>query len=242
MDFEQFSAEFTRIFEKNGLIAYCNEAIIRKFFILTDRMVETNKVMNVTALTTVDKIIPLHYADCVKAAEFIPEGARVLDIGCGGGFPILPLAIVRPDLRLTGLDSTAKKIRYVQSVADELGLSVTTVAARAEELAMDPTHRETYDTVISRAVARLNVLDELCLPYCRVGGAFIAMKGAAGREELAEAAAGLTKLGGQVTRVSEYHLHTAAEEERRVTVQVAKVKATPAAYPRAFGTIKKKPL
>ena len=96
MDYQVFCEEFTRIFEKNGLNEWCREDIVKKFFILTQRMVETNAVMNITALTTTDKIIPLHYADCVIAAKYIPENARVIDIGCGGGFPILPLAIVRP--------------------------------------------------------------------------------------------------------------------------------------------------
>ena len=159
MEYVSFREDFVRIFEKNGLESYTTEDHIRKFYDLTDRMVETNKVMNITALTTQDKIIPLHYADCVKAAAYIPQNATVADIGCGGGFPILPLAIVRPDLKLVGIDSTEKKIRYVQSTADALELSVTAISGRAEDLAKDPQYRDGFDVVISRAVARLNVLE-----------------------------------------------------------------------------------
>ena len=240
MDYQAFYEEFTRIFKKNELQDLCRDDIIEKFFILTQRMIETNAVMNITALTTTDKIIPLHYADCVIAAKYIPENAKVVDIGCGGGFPILPLAIIRPDLKLVGVDSTAKKIRYVQSVADELGLSVTAVAARAEEY--QQTCREAFDVVISRAVARLNVLDELCMPYVRVGGTFIAMKGAAGKEEKQEAMMGIETLGGVLKNMTEYELYLEDSSEVRTLVEITKTGHTPPKYPRAFGAIKKKPL
>ena len=240
MDYQVFCEEFTRIFEKNGLEEWCRDEIMDKFFILTRRMVETNAVMNITALTTTDKIIPLHYADCVIAAKYIPENAKVVDIGCGGGFPILPLAIVRPDLTLVGVDSTAKKIRYVQSVADELGLAVTAVAGRAEEY--QEVCRETFDVAISRAVARLNILDELCMPYVKVGGKFIAMKGAAGEEEKQEALGGIELLGGSLTAMTEYELYTEQGSEVRTLIEIQKTQKTPIKYPRAFGAIKKKPL
>ena len=242
MDYMSFRDEFIRIFQKNGLESYTTEDHIRKFYDLTIKMVETNKVMNITALTTCDKIIPLHYADCVKIASYIPENAKVADIGCGGGFPILPLAIVRPDLKLTGIDSTEKKIRYVQNTANELGLSVTAVSGRAEDLAKTADYRESFDCVISRAVARLNVLDELCLPFVKIGGTFLAMKGAAGQEELDEAQNGIQRLGGQIDESLEYMLYTADGEEKRYLISIIKNTATPREFPRAFGAIKKKPL
>ena len=241
MDYLSFREYFIRIFEKNGLEAYHTDENIRKFFDLTVKMVETNQVMNITALTTMDKIIPLHYADCVKAAALIPQNATVADIGCGGGFPILPLAIVRPDLQLVGIDSTEKKIRYVQNTVDELGLSVTAISGRAENLAKQTDYRDHFDVVISRAVARLNVLDELCMPFVKIGGQFIALKGAAGQEELSEAMNGIQKLGGQLQGTDEYSLFTADDEEKRVMVRIDKISATPKEYPRAFGAIKKKP-
>ena len=242
MDYLSFREYFVRIFQKNGLEIYSTDENIRKFYDLTIKMVETNKVMNITALTTMDKIVPLHYADCVKAAALIPKNATVADIGCGGGFPILPLAIVRPDLNLVGIDSTEKKIRYVQNTADELGLSVTAISGRAEDLAKKTDYRDHFDVVISRAVARFNVLDELCMPFVKVGGRFIALKGAAGQEELSEAMNGIQKLGGQLQDADEYSLFTADDEEKRVMVRIDKISNSPKEYPRAFGAIKKKPL
>ena len=238
----QFREIFTDIFQKNGLEQYINDEIIEKFSKLTDIMIETNAVMNITALTTVEKIVPLHYADCVKIAEYIPNGATVIDVGCGGGFPILPLAIVRPDLKITGLDSTDKKIKYVQKTADTLGLNIQTLSARAEDAAKMPQLRDSFDVAISRAVARMNVLDELCMPFVKVGGAFIAMKGAAGQEELDEARCGIQKLGGSIADSKEYVLYTSEENEKRVVIEVQKEKETPKEYPRSFGAIKKKPL
>ncbi len=237
-----FKELFTDIFQKNSLERYIREDIVEKFSELTDIMIATNAVMNITALTTVEKIIPLHYADCVKIAECIPEGATVIDIGCGGGFPILPLAIVRPDLRITGLDSTDKKVRYVQNTADKLGLTITTLSARAEDAAKMPQLRDSFDVAVSRAVARMNVLDELCMPFVKVGGRFIAMKGAAGQEELSEAQIGIQKLGGGVITLREYTLYTGGDDEKRTVIDVQKSKPTPKEYPRGFGAIKKKPL
>lgn len=238
----QFEKLFTEIFRKNGLENYIRNDTVQKFEKLTEIMIRTNAVMNITALTTMEKIIPLHYADCVKIADRIPEGASVIDVGCGGGFPILPLAIVRPDLKITGLDSTDKKVRYVQSTADELGLKINTISARAEDAAKTPQYRDSFDVAISRAVARMNLLDELCMPFVKIDGVFIAMKGAAGQEELEEAKNGIQRLGGQITCAEEYNLYTGLEEEKRTVIEIRKVTATPKEFPRGFGAIKKKPL
>lgn len=237
-----FADIFTQVFQKNRLESYVTSENMQKFEELTNIMIETNRVMNITALTTVEKIIPLHYADSVKAAEWIPKNAYVADIGCGGGFPILPLAIVRPDLKIVGIDSTAKKVRYVNSVAEKLGLSATAVAGRAEDDDMQNQYRETFDVVISRAVARLNVLDELCIPYTKIGGKFIAMKGAAGQEELNEAQIGIERLGGTVVNTKNYELYTTDSVEKRVVIEIQKNIHTPKEFPRGFGAIKKKPL
>ena len=238
----QFKELFTEIFQKNGLEAYIRDDIIEKFEKLTEIMIQTNTVMNITALTTIEKIIPLHYADCVKIAEKIPEGATVIDIGCGGGFPILPLTIVRPDLKIIGLDSTDKKVRYVQNTANELGLKINTLTARAEDAAKIAQYRDSFDIAISRAVARMNLLDELCMPFVRVGGSFIAMKGAAGQEELDKAKNGIQRLGGKISNMDEYDLYTSSENEKRTIIEIKKLTATPGEFPRGFGAIKKKPL
>ncbi len=242
VDEKRFFALFEEIFHKNGLDAYVRAPIMRQFLRLTELMLETNAHMNITALTTLEKIIPLHYADCVKVVSWIRPGTRVLDVGCGGGFPILPLAIVLPEVTFTGLDSTDKKVRYVQKTADTLGLNVRTLYGRAEDLAKQYEHREQYDVVISRAVARLNVLDELCIPFVKVGGRFLAMKGAAGQEEYEEAKQGMETLGCIKESVNSYTLHTHDDTEARTTVCVQKEHSTPSIYPRAFGIMKKKPL
>lgn len=238
----QFKELFTDIFQKNGLDQYIRDDIIAKFEELTDIMIATNAVMNITALTTMDKIIPLHYADCAKIAEAIPQSVTIADIGCGGGFPILPLAIIRPDLQLVGIDSTDKKIKYVQNTADRFGLHVRAISGRAEDLAKMAEHRDAYDIVVSRAVARLNVLNELCMPFVKIDGKFIAMKGAAGQEELNEVTNGIHELGGELISAKEYVLYTGETAEKRVLIEIQKTKATPKGFPRGFGTIKKKPL
>lgn len=237
-----FRSLFPQVFEANGLSRFITDGIMDKFEHLTRLMLETNAVMNVTALTTLDKIIPLHYADCALIADCIPTGATLLDVGCGGGFPCLPLAILRPDLRITALDSTEKKIRYVEAAAKALELPLKTVAARAEELAAHPAYRESFDVVTSRAVARLNLLDELCLPFVRVGGLMVTMKGAAGQTELMEARRGIGRLGGSRVVLTPGRLITTDGEEARTTILITKTAPTPAAYPRQFAKIKKSPL
>ena len=239
---ERFNHLFLDIFEKNGLDAYVNTETVEKFWNLTQLMLETNAVMNITAITDMEKIIPLHYADCVKIADMIPKNASIADIGCGGGFPILPLAIVRPDLKLLGIDSTEKKARYVEKTGKKLGLNLKTVSGRAEELAKLSDIRQSFDVVVSRAVARLNILNELCMPFVKIGGCFIAMKGAAGMQEFEEAKAGIYKLGGELEKDDEYDLYTNEQVEKRSVFIIRQINSVPATYPRAFGSIKKKPL
>lgn len=238
-----FNEHFADVFRANGLEKYTTDAIMDEFRRLTERMLAVNEVMNLTALTTVEKIIPLHYADCALVADRFPMGASVADVGCGGGFPTLPVAILRPDLRITAIDSTDKKVRYVRETAQLLGLSnVSTLTARAEDLGRDPTKRGIFDVVTSRAVARLNILDELCLPLCRTDGTVLLLKGAAGQNELSEAAAGIRRLGGDEPILETYTLNTAEEPETRTLVTVKKRNATPPEFPRTFGQIRKRPL
>ena len=244
MEKQAFFAFFSHFLGIHGLEKYDTDKIKESFFELTRLMLETNAVMNVTAIRDEEKIIPLHYIDCMLIADHFPVGASVIDVGCGGGFPTLPLAIVRPDLRITGVDSTEKKVRYVAQTAEKLGLSnVTTISARAEELIREPQMRESFDVATSRAVARLNILDELCLPFVKIDGKAVIMKGAAGKEEYAEAATGIETLGGGLAHI-EYGELTVAEGdiEKRATILIDKRAGTPAQYPRQFGQIKKRPL
>ncbi|MGM9648321.1 MAG: 16S rRNA (guanine(527)-N(7))-methyltransferase RsmG [Eubacteriales bacterium] len=222
------------------LARYGTPETAAKFELLYQKLVEFNSHTNLTAITDAAGVSLRHFADSLTAAPYIGDTAlKILDVGCGGGFPILPLAIVRPDCRFTALDSTAKKLTFVAQMASTLSLPVTTLAARAEEAATTPDHREQYDLVVSRAVARLPILCELCLPFVKVGGRFVALKGADGEAELAEAETAISKLGG---RLRLRRAFTLGDAGGRVILEIEKVHPTPTAYPRAFGKIKKSPL
>ena len=228
-----------KVFDECGLSEYADEANVEKLALLSDMLVEANKVMNLTAITDPPDVALRHFADSISAARFIPTGAKVIDVGCGGGFPTLPLAVVRPDIEITALDSTAKKLNFVKNAAEKLSLNVRILPSRAEEAALDPLCREKFDVCVSRAVARLNILSELCLPLVKVGGAFIAMKGADSEAELAEAEKGIKKLGGTLERAERFSLSDAGE---RCLIIIKKTDKTPDGYPRSYAKIKKTPL
>jgi 16S rRNA (guanine527-N7)-methyltransferase len=175
--------------------------------------------------------------------DLIPEGARVLDLGCGPGFPSIPLAIMRPDLEITALDSTAKKIDFVQKSAEILQLSnLKGVSGRAEDIILRKTLGK-YDIVVSRAVARLNVLCELCIPYLKVGGTLVALKGAKYEEELAEATNAIRVLCAETLKIEQKELITAENHvETRGIILIQSKKEVPSQYPRAYAAILKKPL
>ena len=202
-----------------------------------EALIEKNAVMNLTAITEPAAVAQLHFLDCISllgAADF--RGKTVIDVGCGAGFPGVPLKIAEPSIRLTLLDSLAKRMNWLAEVLPQLGVEAGIVTARAEEYVTSC--RESYDIATSRAVARLNVLAELCLPYVRVGGVFLAMKGALAQEEVDEAQRGVEKLGGRVASIYEYPVADAVHR----AVVIEKVRPTPPQYPRAFAKIKKSPL
>ncbi len=237
-----FYAIYNRVLQENGLEAYSTPEAAEKFSALLDEMLRVNAFMNLTAVTDPEQIIARHFADSMTCLSYIPEGAKVLDVGTGGGFPSLPIAILRPDVTVTALDSTEKKLKYVQNTAGLLGLSnLSTLYARAEE-AGNTALRESFDVVCARAVARLNILSELCLPFVKVSGCFVAMKGAAAEEELAEAKAGIALLGGAIGEHRQFLLQTGDEPQHRSIILVQKQAKTPEKYPRNYGRINKKPL
>ncbi len=213
-----------------------------KFEILYNELVDYNGKVNLTAVTDPEGAVAKHFADSLLIEEYIPQGSTLCDVGCGGGFPTLPLAIVRPDLKITALDSTEKKLRFVSLMAEKLDLNVTTLSARAEEVGQKEEYRESFDCVCARAVARLNILSELCLPLTRVGGKFISCKAAIAKEELHEAADGIEKLGGCPETIRETELITADEKQSRAVFVFSKDTETPKAYPRHYSKISKKPL
>ena len=230
--------------EKNGLHHLLNKDRLTLFYRLFCHMDEVGKHMNLTAIREPERIITLHFIDCLAAAAFFPEGASVIDVGCGAGFPTLPLAICRPDLHITALDATAKRVNYVAETAALLGLAHTkTLCARAEDAAKDPSLREAFDVATGRAVAALPVLCELCLPFIKIGGAFIAMKGKNAPEECAAAEKAFRLLGGSTATLHETPLTGEnGETFSHTTVLVAKEKKTPALYPRPYAKILKSPL
>ena len=242
IEFESFDRIFNTVMALNGFSDYATEQHSRTFYKLTDHMLTVNQNMNLTAIKDEESIIPLHYADSLTAAPFLPQNARVIDVGCGAGFPCLPLAICRPDLVITALDSTEKRIRYVADTAKLLGChNLNAIAARAEEMGQGA-FREQFDVCTARAVAALPLLAELCLPLVRVGGTFLAMKGRRGEEELKEAQSAIKRLGGECIAVHTVTLKGAKEEESRYLIEIKKVKPTPAEFPRPWARILKKPL
>ena len=223
-----------------GIITQEKAVVLEK---LTSHMLKVNESLNLTAIKDEDGVILKHLVDSSACVPFISEGARVCDIGCGGGFPSLVIAILRGDVSVLGVDSVAKKVKYVEETASLLGLDNVTVSSRrAEELGQDKSFRESFDTVTARAVARLNTLCELCLPLVKVGGYFIAMKSQSTGEELDEAKAGIELLGGKIEDVYTYTLTGGTETVERTIVKIKKVKSTPPKYPRNNSQISKKPL
>lgn len=218
------------------------ETQLEQFCIFNERLVETNKVMNLTALTEPRDVALKHMADslsCYDAAYF-PEKAKVLDLGTGAGFPGLPLLIYRPDLQLTFFDSLQKRLTFLEKLVGELQLKAEFLHGRAEEMAHQKKYRQAYDLVTSRAVARLNVLLEWALPYVKPGGYFISLKGAQYQEELKEAVHALSVLGGEVKEVRPVHLP--GLDDVRAVLYIEKVMDSPKKYPRKPKMAVKNPL
>lgn len=237
-----FSTLFRQIFAKNKLEQYCTRQIIEKFEAFTNILLEENSHTNLTAIRQVPDIIAKHYADSLLAVDLFPQNATVIDIGCGGGFPTFPLAIVRPDLRITALDSTQKKIIFVEKASKQLNLSnITPICARAEDPSMEKL-RESFQIATSRAMARMNILTELSLPFIQIGGQLIALKGAQGEIEAEEAKNAISKLGGILSQNQSALLYTETAEETRHILVVQKEKPSPKQYPRVYATICKKTL
>ena len=244
MIYEEFLAECKRLFALNPEVALPSDGQMRKLYELTLIMLEVNKQMNLTAVTDYSQIILKHYLDSLSVSKYIPQNATIIDVGCGAGFPSLPLAICRDDLQITALDSTAKRIAYVRNTANELGVdNLTAVAARAEDFAKKNEYREKFDLCIARAVADLPVLCELCLPFVKLGGYFISMKGAKADEELGRAQNAIKLCGGASSdRIESDITPDGTNYEKRRLIITEKVEKTPKIYPRNFAQISKKPL
>ena len=239
---KEFKSILTRVFSENGLSSLLSAERSDLFYRLTARMLTENEKYNLTAITDPYKIILNHYADCAMLSSRLKKNSDVIDVGCGAGFPTLPLAIVRPDLKIVAMDSTEKRVNYVRESAALLGLtSVTCVVMRAEDAGKSPDHREKYDYATARAVAELRVLSELCLPLVKVDGQMVAMKGKNAGFELASAKRAISMLGGRGASLEEIVLKGDADASHPLIV-IDKKEKTPAQYPRVYSQISKKPL
>ena len=221
-----------------GLGLELPEEVRQKLCAFGAAVVKQNEVMNLTAITEPEQVAKLHLLDSLSVlccAEL--KGRTLIDVGCGAGFPGVPTAIACPEAKITLLDSLAKRMNWLETVLPELGVTnARCITARAEEAVT--AHREKFDYATSRAVARLNILLELTAPYVRVGGAVLALKGAAAREELAEAKNAIKKLGLKLEEVREFPVDGAMH----AVIILRKVQPTPAQYPRRFAKIKQSPL
>ncbi len=202
-----------------------------------EAVIEQNKVMNLTAITEPTQVAKLHLLDSLSLLTLEDlKGKRMIDVGCGAGFPGVPVKIACPSVQLTLLDSLGKRMQWLQAVLPALGVEAECITARAEEAVS--TRRESFDIATSRAVARLNILLELTAPYVKVGGKVLAMKGTAAAEELAEAKNAIRKLGLAVEQVVQFPIDGTAH----TVIVLKKVSPTPAGYPRRYAKIKQDPL
>lgn len=204
-------------------------------------LLDWNTRMNLTAITEPKAVADRHFIDSLlllKAVD-LPHGAALADIGTGAGFPAIPAAILRPDLRITLVDSLQKRLRFLEALCAELGIQAEFVHGRAEDLGRNEEHRERYDIVTARAVARLRELSEWCLPFVRTGGIFAALKGGEVEEEVQEAAAAIRILGGKQEQAEHFTLPDGSE---RTIITVQKISQTPSQYPRTVVKMTKNPL
>ncbi|WP_046180642.1 16S rRNA (guanine(527)-N(7))-methyltransferase RsmG [Domibacillus tundrae] len=206
-------------------------------------LVEWNEKMNLTAITDREDVYMKHFYDSLTAAVYtdLTKPLRICDVGAGAGFPSIPLKIAFPNLNVTIIDSLNKRITFLNHLACELKLDhVQFVHGRAEEMGQKPEHRGQYDLVTARAVARMSVLSELCLPFAKIGGAFVAMKAASAADEMETAAEAIKILGGKTEDVFSFRLPI--ENSERTIIVVRKEKETPKKYPRKAGTPNKTPI
>lgn len=211
-----------------------------QFIKYKDLLKEWNEKMNLTAITLDEEIISKHFIDSIKAFKFseLKNAKTVIDVGTGAGFPGLPIKIMQNEIKLTLLDSLNKRLNFLKAVSEELEITdVDFIHSRAEDGSRNPSLRDAFDVSVSRAVANLTLLTELCLPYVKVGGYFIALKGPAVDDEIEDARYAIRVLGGKIHEVIEVHIEGTDLKHNLVIIQ--KVKSTPQMYPRSSSAIKK---
>ena len=218
-----------------------DEQALERFDIYGKLLVEWNEKINLTAITDPEGITIKHFLDSLTILGYvdIPEGAKVIDVGTGAGFPGLAMLIARPDLDMTLMDSTKKRLMVIENILETIDLKANVVHARAEEAGKNKMFREKYDFSTARAVTNLRDLAEYCLPFVKVGGSFIPMKSAKAQEEIAEGKKAIHLLGGQIIKQDTFELLDCGE---RTIINVKKISSTPAKYPRASAKIAKNPI
>jgi 16S rRNA (guanine527-N7)-methyltransferase len=218
-----------------------SEKQLNQFYNYMNILIEWNKVMNLTNITEPEEIIQKHFVDSLTILKSIKENDSIIDVGTGAGFPGIPIKIVFPETRITLLDSLNKRIKFLEEVINKLELkNIETIHGRAEEVAHNKKYREKYDIAIARAVAPLNVLSEYLLPFVKIGGYAICMKGVKGKEEAEEGKNAIKILGGEITNSREFNLPNT--EMARTIIEIEKIKNTEKKYPRKAGTPTKMPL
>ncbi len=233
--------QFVEALKEKGI--YLNAEQIQQFKQYFEILVEWNEKMNLTAITDLQSVYLKHFYDSISIAFYVDftKKQSVCDVGAGAGFPSLPLKICFPQLEITIVDSLNKRIQFLTHLSEQLKLSeVNFVHARAEEFGQNPLYREKFDIVTARAVARLSVLSELCVPLVNKGGQFVAMKAAAAQDELLDAEKGLTILGAE--KKEEFTFLLPIEDSERSLFIFEKIKSTPKKYPRKPGVPNKTPL
>lgn len=220
-----------------------NDEKYNKFIRYKDLICEWNKKINITAITDEYEIIKKHFIDCIGIFNFVPlrEAKNIIDIGTGGGFPGIPMKIIKDDFNITLLDSLNKRVNFLNEVVNNLGFkNIIAIHGRAEDYAKKDEYRESFDIAVSRAVANLTVLSELCIPYVKVGGYFIAMKGPSVLDEVKEARSAISILGGKLEDIININIKGINLNHNLVIIR--KSSHTNKLYPRKAGIVSKKPL
>lgn len=231
-DYELYCSYF------NKYDLHIDQLIYSKLKSYSDILIDYNKNVNLTAITDPKAIIYKHFIDSMLISKYakIPENASLIDVGTGAGFPSIPLKIYRPDIKITLLDSLNKRIEFLKYLCNELEIEAELIHGRAEDISKMPDHREKFDVSCARAVANLSTLSEYCLPFVKVGGQFISMKGP--NEDIEAAKNAINILGGELVCDKKYEL----ENEVRRVITISKISQTPSKYPRNSAQIKKNPL
>lgn len=231
-EFELCCDEFSRF----GLSL--DSGLYEKLNIYADFLVSYNENVNLTAITEPGEILKKHFIDSILLLKYaeIPENSSIIDVGTGAGFPSVPVKLYRPDIKITVLDSLNKRVTFLRELCGRLDIEAEFIHGRAEDISKMPEYREKFDRSCARAVAGMPLLSELCIPFVRVGGAFLAMKGP--NEDISLGENAVSILGGEITKILEYELY---DEHRRIA-EVRKISHTPPKYPRNSSQIKKKTL